>query len=216
MYEKCFHEWWRYMIHNLHMVWGLIHKQIIESHHMYKVVQILPGQTVTCLHTNRPGHIWTTLYKQFKSNTICLFGSQEFIHLRILKYSAVMHYCVYNHVTQCRMKSSCRYKIILYRHMGCIGLAATNWFTGSMKHSFWHASSPSCGQEIWQSVWKTKAHFYRILSLGHVLTQFKPSKTLDFKFIVSLNALTTIQCTKLSNVWRTENLHSAPRLAWKA
>jgi hypothetical protein len=24
---------------------------------MYKVVQILPGQTVTCLHTNRPGHI---------------------------------------------------------------------------------------------------------------------------------------------------------------
>jgi hypothetical protein len=29
---------------------------------LYKVVQIWPGQTVTCLHTNRPGHIWTTLY----------------------------------------------------------------------------------------------------------------------------------------------------------
>jgi hypothetical protein len=29
---------------------------------MYKVVQIWPGQTVTCLHTNSPGHIWTTLY----------------------------------------------------------------------------------------------------------------------------------------------------------
>ena len=28
----------------------------------YKVFQIWPGQTVTCLHTNRPGHIWTTLY----------------------------------------------------------------------------------------------------------------------------------------------------------
>jgi hypothetical protein len=28
----------------------------------YKVVQIWPGQTVTCLHTNSPGHIWTTLY----------------------------------------------------------------------------------------------------------------------------------------------------------
>jgi hypothetical protein len=27
-----------------------------------KVVQIWPGQTVTCLHTNSPGHIWTTLY----------------------------------------------------------------------------------------------------------------------------------------------------------
>jgi hypothetical protein len=26
------------------------------------VVQIWPGQTVTCLHTNSPGHIWTALY----------------------------------------------------------------------------------------------------------------------------------------------------------
>jgi hypothetical protein len=31
---------------------------------IYKVVQIWPGQIVTCLHTNRPGHIWTTLYVQ--------------------------------------------------------------------------------------------------------------------------------------------------------
>jgi hypothetical protein len=30
----------------------------------YKVVQIWPGQTVTCLHTISPGHIWTTLYFQ--------------------------------------------------------------------------------------------------------------------------------------------------------
>jgi hypothetical protein len=29
---------------------------------IYKVVQIWPGQTVTCLHTISPGHIWTTLY----------------------------------------------------------------------------------------------------------------------------------------------------------
>ena len=29
---------------------------------IYKVVQIWPGQTVTCLHTNSPGHIWTALY----------------------------------------------------------------------------------------------------------------------------------------------------------
>jgi hypothetical protein len=34
----------------------------------YKVVQIWPGQTVTCLHTNRPGHIWTTLYSRTNSN----------------------------------------------------------------------------------------------------------------------------------------------------
>jgi hypothetical protein len=29
---------------------------------IYKVVYIWPGQTVTCLHTISPGHIWTTLY----------------------------------------------------------------------------------------------------------------------------------------------------------
>jgi hypothetical protein len=29
------------------------------------VVQIWPGQTVTCLHTISPGHIWTTLYIAF-------------------------------------------------------------------------------------------------------------------------------------------------------
>jgi hypothetical protein len=35
-----------------------------EQFIMYKVVQIWPGQTVTCLHTISPGHIWTTLYIQ--------------------------------------------------------------------------------------------------------------------------------------------------------
>jgi hypothetical protein len=29
---------------------------------LYKVVQIWPGQTDTCLHTKSPGHIWTILY----------------------------------------------------------------------------------------------------------------------------------------------------------
>ena len=33
----------------------------------YKVVQIWPGQTVTCLQTNSPGHIWTTLYIMYRS-----------------------------------------------------------------------------------------------------------------------------------------------------
>jgi hypothetical protein len=37
-------------------------KRLADRKGMYKVVQIWPGQTVTCLHTNRPGHIWTTLY----------------------------------------------------------------------------------------------------------------------------------------------------------
>ena len=37
---------------------------------MYRVVQIWPGQTVTCLHTDRPGHIWTTLYSSVKCENI--------------------------------------------------------------------------------------------------------------------------------------------------
>ena len=37
---------------------------------MYKVVQIWPGQTVTCLHTYSPGHIWTTLYVLVFSTTL--------------------------------------------------------------------------------------------------------------------------------------------------
>ena len=37
-------------------------QKILKRKAMYKVVQIWPGQTVTCLHTNSPGHIWTTLY----------------------------------------------------------------------------------------------------------------------------------------------------------
>jgi hypothetical protein len=35
---------------------------LICSPEWYKVVQILTGQTVTCLNTDSPGHIWTTLY----------------------------------------------------------------------------------------------------------------------------------------------------------
>jgi hypothetical protein len=34
---------------------------------VYRVVQIWQGQTVTCLHTISPGHIWTTLYVGFPS-----------------------------------------------------------------------------------------------------------------------------------------------------
>jgi hypothetical protein len=37
------------------------------------VVQIWPGQTVTCLHTNRPGHIWTTLYL----SSFCSFNALD-------------------------------------------------------------------------------------------------------------------------------------------
>ena len=41
---------------------------VMLSFWKYKVVQIWPGQTVICLNTNRPGHIWTTLYLPELSN----------------------------------------------------------------------------------------------------------------------------------------------------
>jgi hypothetical protein len=44
------------------VVGDICHKSVIACVSQYKVVQIWPGQTVTCLHTNRPGYIWTTLY----------------------------------------------------------------------------------------------------------------------------------------------------------
>jgi hypothetical protein len=34
----------------------------------YKVVQIWPGQTVSCLHTISPGHIWTTVYMDWATD----------------------------------------------------------------------------------------------------------------------------------------------------
>jgi hypothetical protein len=48
------------------------------------VVQILPGQTVTCLHTNSPGHIWTTLYNL--SNWKRRQENRTALHTRWFKY----------------------------------------------------------------------------------------------------------------------------------
>jgi hypothetical protein len=42
---------------------------------IYKVVQIWPGQTVTCLHTNSPCHIWTTLYIDRSINRRIVYSS---------------------------------------------------------------------------------------------------------------------------------------------
>ena len=52
------------LVNNSHNPWGALYllPSIYMCVSLYKVVQIWPGQTVTCLHTNRPGHIWTTLY----------------------------------------------------------------------------------------------------------------------------------------------------------
>ena len=50
---------------------------------MYTVVQIWPGQTVICFHTNRPGHIWTTLYTTVKVRKSGLLGDWVDLDFRI-------------------------------------------------------------------------------------------------------------------------------------
>jgi hypothetical protein len=54
---------------------------------IYKVVQIWPEQTVTCLHTNSHGHIWTTLYNTHKRRTCVMPGGGIFFNFCILLYS---------------------------------------------------------------------------------------------------------------------------------
>jgi hypothetical protein len=44
----------------IRLVWSV--NILSNTEIIHKVVQIWPGQTVTCLHTNSPGRIWTTLY----------------------------------------------------------------------------------------------------------------------------------------------------------
>jgi hypothetical protein len=60
--------------------------------HKYKVVQIWPGQTVTCLHTISPGHIWTTLY--FHCSTSFLLLSPKGTSLWRLGLQAKRSYMV--------------------------------------------------------------------------------------------------------------------------
>jgi hypothetical protein len=48
---------------------------------IYKVVQIWPGQTVTGLHTNSPGHIWTTLYMYHYGIGADVLNVQEFLKI---------------------------------------------------------------------------------------------------------------------------------------
>jgi hypothetical protein len=59
---------------------------------MYKVVQIWPGQTVTCLHTNSPGHIWTTLY-------VCVYVC-VYVCMYVCMYVCV-HVCMSMYVYVC-------------------------------------------------------------------------------------------------------------------
>ena len=57
------------------------------------MVQIWPGQTVTCLHTNCPGHIWTTLYK-IQNNERSWVGSSW--QLKALALRAFVRFTFWN------------------------------------------------------------------------------------------------------------------------
>jgi hypothetical protein len=86
------------ILHRLIATFRLFHrlKRFVTHRHVpfwspdmtiYKVVQIWPRQTVTCLHTNRPGHIWTTLYiffSAFTSKLILLAITQASVFLFIV------------------------------------------------------------------------------------------------------------------------------------
>jgi hypothetical protein len=62
----------------------------------YKVVQIWPGQTVTCLHTSSPGHIWTTLYIVtcgLSGITICFLIISQTVHkMCVLIFSTTLYF----------------------------------------------------------------------------------------------------------------------------
>ena len=62
---------------------------------MYKVVQIWPGQTATCLDTISPGHIWTTLYVwrniEAPSRNHCCWG----------KSVRITYVCVFARAPEC-------------------------------------------------------------------------------------------------------------------
>jgi hypothetical protein len=91
--------------------------RISDEQRKYKVVQVWPGQTVTCLHTNSPGHIWTTLYMRvflFAINVFWFDGLCSLIVICILYYpkhfssefSGSFHNCqpVASYYTQVRRK----------------------------------------------------------------------------------------------------------------
>ena len=87
-------------------------KTVGDRYLKYKVVQIWPGQTVTCLHTNRPGHIWTTLYK-----ALALLSGRCFAQRRLCINLLVAAYESPKWKLSCRSKPSACLNVPLYsRH----------------------------------------------------------------------------------------------------
>ena len=55
----------------------------------YKVVHIWPGQTVTCLHTNSPRHIWTNLYYVTQIKSIVTSSAGPFSDSQTIKSTGI-------------------------------------------------------------------------------------------------------------------------------
>jgi hypothetical protein len=69
--------------------------------YIYKVVQIWLRQTVTCLHTNSPGHIWTTLY--------IYIHIYVYIYIRWFKYDCDKLWLVYTQIVPVIFEPPCVY-----------------------------------------------------------------------------------------------------------
>jgi hypothetical protein len=77
---------------------------------LYKVVQIWPGQTVTCLHTNSPGHIWTTLLRQAAFWVRYKLRSKKKLTISTRAWSIVNLVVSIRNVTIRRKRGQARYK----------------------------------------------------------------------------------------------------------
>ena len=97
--------------------------------YLYKVVQLWPGQSVTCLHTNSPGHIWTTLYVfrtllalfflsfflSFIPSFLPFFFSVFLSPMDVLSHSVVLLLSFAPHTSICRVVNSVNGCAVMYR-----------------------------------------------------------------------------------------------------
>jgi hypothetical protein len=88
---------------------------------IYKVVQIWPGQTVTCLHTNRPGqyiYIYCYQFCEVNESEVCqlavsllaMGSSCSFCLLVFVLFNLVCAFIILYPLTRILFNSSCAYK----------------------------------------------------------------------------------------------------------
>jgi hypothetical protein len=105
---------------------------------IYKVVQIWPGQTVTCLHTNSPGHIWTTLHvwrnTEARSRNHCCHGKAVSIKYLCVCALDFLRACVCPGALACAC--ACVHVALLIQHATCIRHVVTSfvWLRRIFRH----------------------------------------------------------------------------------